>query len=177
MIPPNLLTVATFLADLGQFGIALATVLLAIYAATFRRKQVFRSKLYKRQLEELTVIRQQLNDMFFSFYYLPSMRSTMELMKWNIDDIKTHSPDEWDNYKQYRTSSLCLFYKFQSPDYFLFPKWLDRDAVKEFHQSMRKFAPFTLVSSTSQSDDERQEYMNGIQHMISYLDKQLRQYC
>ena len=176
LISPDLLAVAKFLADVGQFGFGLVTVLLTIYAATFRRKEIFRSELDKRQLEELTVIRQQLQELFFEFYFLPSIRSAMELMKWSIDDMKSQSPDDWDKYNRYSTSSLSLFYKFQSPDYFLFPKWLDRAAIEDFHQSMRRFAPFTLISSTSQSDAQRTEYMNEIQNMISYLDKQLRQH-
>ena len=174
LISPGWMTLANFLADFGQFLFGFVAAGLAVYTATVRWKDVFRSELQRRQFDELVSIRHKLHEVFFDFYYLPSIRSTMELMKWNIDELKSRSPDDWDQYKRYNQNSIDLFYKFQSPDYFLFPKWLDISVIQKFSETMKKVAPFTILSSTSQTEEERHTYMNEILSVISHLDVQLR---
>ena len=177
IISPEYQEIAQFLAHVGQFLFGLVTVLLMAYAAIFRRKEVFRSELQKRQIEELAVIRRQLHEVWFEFFYLPSIRSLMELNNWSFNDLRVHALDEWEKYDRYAKRSLDLFYKFKDPDYYLFPYWLDRDEIDKFCKSMQKFAPFTLLSSTGQPEAIREEYMKEIRALISQLDEGLRKYA
>ena len=133
------------------FGSSLFTALalfLAILVAVVRWKDVFRSDLRKRQLEELATVRRQLHDVWLQFYYLPFTRGVMETSSWNFDDLREHAPDEWEGYMLYSTCSRSLFRKLQSPNYFLFPRWLDTKEVASLKSAMSDFAPFTLLSST-----------------------------
>lgn len=174
-ISPTLMKTAEFLAHIGSFLFGFAATALALYAAIFRRTEIFRSELQRRQFDELALVRQQLQNIFFDFYYLPFILSSMKTMSWNLDDLKIQSREDWDQYKQYKNNSLSLYYKFQSPDYFLFPKWVNREPIERFLEAMEGFAPFTLESSTKQTEEERKNYMDEVRRLISYLDKELRE--
>lgn len=174
ILSPDWIVGAKFLADLGQFLLGLVTVFLALYAAIFRRREIFRSELQKRQFEELAVIRKQLHEIWFEFSYLPFIRSTMKTMNWNLDQLRDNSSDDWNQVKRYHATSLSLFYKFQSSDYFLVPEWMDKQKGREFYHTMEQYVPFTLFSSTSQTDTNREKYLNEILAMILYFDKILR---
>ena len=177
IVPAEYQEIAQFLAHVSQILFGLITVLLMAYAAIFRRKEVFRSELQKRQVEELAVIRRQLHEVWFEFFYLPSIRSLMELNDWSFNDLRVHALDDWERYDRYAKRSLDLFYKFQDRNYYLFPDWLDRDKIDKFYKSMQNFAPFTLLSSTGQPESIRKEYMNEILAMISQLDEGLRKHA
>ena len=77
---------------------------------------------------------------------------------------------------RYSSCSRSLFYKFQSPNYFLFPRWLDAKRVATLKSVMSPFAPFTLISSTTQDDATRRQYMDAILAFIDYLDQQLQKH-
>ena len=128
----------------------------------------------KRQLEELATVRRELHDVWVQLYYLPNTRRMMELWTWNFDDLREQAHDQWEGYMRYSTCSRSLYYKLQSPNYFLFPPWLDGKQVDALTSAMSAFAPFTLMSSTSRDDATRRAYMDAILAFIDYLDRQLR---
>ena len=164
------------LANIANLGLATIAILLAICVAIIRWKDVFRSDLRKRQLEELVTIRRELHDVWAELYYLAFTRNMMETGNWNFDDLRDQAPDQWEGYKRYSSCSRSLFYKFQSPNYFLFPRWLDAKRVAALKSAMSPFAPFTLLSSTTQDDATRRLYMDAILAFIYYLDRQLQKY-
>ena len=147
---------------------------LALCVFAVRWKDVFRSDLRKRQLDELTTVRRDLHNVWVELYYLPFTRQMMETSHWNFDDLRVQAPDQWEGYTRYSACSRSLFYKLQSPNYFLFPRWLDAQRVTTFKSTMSTFAPFTLMSSTTPDDATRRQYMGEIQAFIDYLDQQLR---
>lgn len=98
----------------------------------------------------------------------------METTKWNLDELRQNAPAYWDQYNRYRQNSLDLFYKFQSPQYYLFPDWLDAKLTQDLAKRMECFAPFSLVTSTDLSQAEQAEYTRAILNVISYLDAELR---
>ena len=165
---------AQLLAGIGNFVLAAIALLLAVCVAVIRWKDVFRSDLRKRQLEELATVRRELHDVWLEFYYLPYTRDMMNTSNWNFDDLRDQAPDQWEGYKRYSACSRSLFFKLQSPNYFLFPRWLDAKRVAALKSTMSPFAPFTLMSSTTQEDATRRQYMDAIVAFIDYLDQQLQ---
>ena len=69
-VPPDLLSWADLLSKFGQFLFGLCTLVLAIWAATAKRKDFFRSELSKKQLEEMGEIRVDLQALFFELHYI-----------------------------------------------------------------------------------------------------------
>ena len=98
----------------------------------------------------------------------------METRCLDIDNLREEAPEQWDDLMRYSECSRSLFYKFQFSSYFLFPSWLDRKRVDALKYTMSKFAPFTLMSSTTPDDDTRRAYMDAIVAFIDYLDQQLQ---
>ena len=162
------------LAGLGNLALATLALILAICVAVIRWKDVLRSDLRKRQLEELATIRRELHDVWVQLYDLPDTRRMMETMEWNFDDLRGQAPDQWESYSRYSASSRSLFYKFQSPNYYLFPRWMDAKRLEALKSAMSTFAPFTLMSSTRPEDATRRQYMDAILAFIDYLDQQLQ---
>ena len=160
--------------DIASSGFAALALLVAIVVAVVRWKEVFRSDLRKRQLEELATVRQQLHDIWFELGYLPAIRRMLEINKWNLDDLQTKAPDEWEGYKRYSTCSRNVFYKLQCPSYFLFPSWLDAERVAALKSAMSNFAPFTLMSSTHPENAVQRQYLNEIMAFIDYLDQKIQ---
>ena len=161
-------------ADIGGLLVAAFALLLAVGVAVIRWKDLFRSDLRKRQLEELATVRRQLHDIWVEFYYLTSTRDMMDISRWNLDDLRNDAPGQWKGYMRYSACSRSLFYKLQSPNYFLFPRWLDTKQVAALKSAMSPFAPFTLISSTTQEEAVRRQYMDAILAFIDYLDQQLQ---
>lgn len=169
-VPPELLSWADFLSKVGQFLFGLCTLALAVWAATIKRKDFFRSELTKKQLEELGKVRTDLQSIFFDFYYIPSIAQMMQTMGWNIDVLKEKDSESWDQYQRYMRTSLELFYKFSDSNYYLFPDWIDRAKRKKFVAAMESFAPFTLNATTSRSQQEREAYAVAISEMKNHFD-------
>ena len=161
-------------ASIGNLVLVTIALLVAICVAIIRWKDVFRSTLRKRQFEELATVRRELHDVWVQFYYLPHTRDMMEINSWNFHDLRDQAQDEWEGYMRYSSCSRSLFHKFQSPNYFLFPRWLDAKRVAALKSAMSPFAPFTLMSSTTQDDATRRQYMDAILAFIDYLDQQLQ---
>ncbi len=84
-VPTVLAGWGSFLADVGQFSFGLVTVGLTIYAAVFRRNEIFRTSLQKSQFDEVSALRMKLHEIFFDLYYLPHILGMMKTMGWNVD--------------------------------------------------------------------------------------------
>jgi len=173
-IPLELLTLADFLAKLGQFLFGLCTLLLALWAAIFKRKDLFRTELSKKQLEELGNIRASLQTVFFDLYYIPSIDSTMKTMSWNMDQLKEHDPESHEQLKRYQNTSKDLLYKFNDINYYLFPEWFEKEGREKFANTMKQFIPFSTHATISKSRAEREAYAIEIIKMKDYLDVGLR---
>ena len=72
------------LASIGNIVLAMIAILVAICVVTIRWKDIFRSDLRKRQLEELVSIRRELHDVWAELHYLPATRDMMENSSWNF---------------------------------------------------------------------------------------------
>ena len=175
-MPDSTIEYVRLLADIGSSAFAALAFLLALGVAVIRWRDVFRSDLRKRQLEELAAVRRHLHDIWFEFGYLPVIRGMLEANEWNLDDLRDNAPDEWKGYRRYSDCSRDLFYKLQYPNYFLFPPWLDAQRVATLKSAMFKFAPFTLLSSTTPEDAIRRQYLDEIQAFIGYLDQQIHEH-
>lgn len=172
-ISSELLSWADFLAKLGQFFFGLCTLILAIWVASTKRKDFFRSELSKRQLEEIGKTRSDLHSIFFDLYYIPITAQTMRTMSWNFDQLKENDPEAWAQTQRYKKTSLDLFYKFSSKNHYLFPSWLDKNKLSAFADSMSAFAPFTLNATYSKNEKERQDYGNLILDLKNHFDNAL----
>ena len=168
-------TIASIFAYAGTFLFGLASVVLTYLAFKFRLKESFYSELQREQFAEMKRIRHKLNDIFFDIGYLPMIKNKIELFEWSLDDLRMNEPDEWEQYQRYKTNSLELFYKLNSPEYFLFPEWIERDRIKRLEQHMVPFAPFTLRSAANKSDDQIKAYQNELLGMASYIDRKMRE--
>ena len=173
VIPSALMSWADFLAKLGQFAFGLAAMLLAMYAAYYKRVELFRTELQKRQFDEVASIRGKLHEIFFDAGYLPLIKGSMEVMSWNFDDLKREDPDSWQQYQRYKANSVDVFYKVGNPKYYLWPRWIDRRRLQGFSSKMENFAPFTLVSTASPPKEELRDYINEVVSLMHYLDEQL----
>jgi len=171
---PELPSWADVLSKFGQFLFGLCTLIIAIWAATTKRKELFRSELTKKQLKEVGEIRGDLQSLFFDLYYIPIISQTMRAMEWSIDHLRENDPDAWDQVMRYKRTSLDLFYKFSSRNYYLFPDWLERKKITAFAKAMEVFAPFTLNSTSSKSEEERREYAEIISDLQNHFDEALR---
>ncbi|OXI31536.1 hypothetical protein CFB89_19070 [Burkholderia sp. AU16741] len=140
----------------------------------FKRKDLFRTELVKKQLDEVGKVRASLQSIFFDLYYIPIIEQTMRAMGWNFDALKEHDPESWEQYCRYKNTSLELFYKFSDRNYYLFPKWINWERRQKFSNSMKDFAPFTLVATASKSSSEREAYAIEINRMKDYLDDVLQ---
>jgi hypothetical protein len=173
-VPPEWLSWADFLAKCGQFLFGFSTLALALWAAIFKRKELFRTELVKKQLDELGKVRTALQSIFFDFYYIPSTEEMMRTMGWNLDALKEHAPESWEQYQRYKNTSLELFYKFSDSNYYLFPEWIDKEKRESFSEAMKAFAPFTLVATAAKTPSERETYAVEIAKMKEYFDGALQ---
>ena len=98
----------------------------------------------------------------------------MRTMSWNLDQLKENDSEAWEQVQRYKKTSLDLFYKFSSENYYLFPNWLDRNKINEFVNAMKKFAPFTLNAAYSKNDKDREIYANLILDLKNHFDDALR---
>lgn len=176
MVPSELMSWADFLAKVGQFLFGLCTIVLAFWAVIFKRKELFRTELTKKQLNELGAVRTALQSVLFDFFYIPITAQTMRTMGWNLDVLKEQDPDSWQQYQRYKNTSTELFYKFSDAHYYLFPDWIDKDRRLKFADAMRRFAPFTFVAASSKSKEEREAYVREIAEMKEHIDVRLRRY-
>lgn len=165
---------ADLLAKGGQSVFGLCTLGLTLWAATFKRKELFRTALVKKQIEELAKVRTDLQSIFFDLHYIPLTAQTMKIMGWNLDDLKKNDPESWEQYKRYKDTSLDLLYKFSDSDYYLFPDWITRRRRLEFAESMRAFVPFTIYATASKSEENRNNYAIAITQMKTYFDVSLQ---
>lgn len=173
-VSPGLLSWVDFLAKLGQFLFGLFALAISLWAVIFKRKDLFRTELIKKQLNEVGNVRASLQSMFFDLYYIPITEQTMRVMGWNLDDLKEHDPESWEQYCRYKNTSLDIFYKFSDNNYYLFPEWVERERRQRFANAMNVFAPFTLVATASKSSSEREAYASEISKMKEYLDDALQ---
>jgi hypothetical protein len=173
-ISDELLKWADFLAKFGQFLFGLCSLSLAVWAATFKRKDFFRSELAKKQLNELGETRTALQSIFFNLYYIPHIEQILKAMGWSLDSLKENDPDSWEQYQRYKSTSFELFYKFSDANYYLFPSWIDKERRKAFAEAMRAFAPFTLHATASKTAAEREAYATEIIKIKDYLDSALQ---
>ena len=87
--------------------------------------------------------------------------------------LKREDPDSWQQYQRYKANSLEVFYKVGNPNYYLWPRWIDKRCLKTFSSKMETFAPFTLMSTASRPEGELRDYINEVVRFLDYLDEQL----
>jgi len=173
-VPSDWLSWADFFAKVGQFLFGFCTLVLALWAAIFKRKELFRAELTKKQLDELEKVRVALQSVFFDLYYISTIEQVMRTMGWNMDQLKENDPESWGQYQRYKNTSLDLFYKFSDANYYLFPEWIEKERRKQFADSMKAFAPFTLIATASKSQGERETYAVEITKIKEYFDRALQ---
>lgn len=173
LVPPELVLWADLLAKMGQFLLGICTLGLAVFAATVKRKEIFRSELDKKRLDELGLVRTMLHSLFFDFHHIPQIAGNMSVMGWSLADLKEHDVDSWEQYQRYKTTGLELFYKFSDSDYYLFPDWISLEKRKRFAISLLTFAPFTLISTKSKTQEQRDAFAVEIVEMKKHFDEAL----
>ncbi|MFI5364442.1 MAG: hypothetical protein ACHQ4J_02350 [Candidatus Binatia bacterium] len=177
MVPNHWTAWVDLLAKLGQIVFGLVALLLAVYAAIIKRSEIFRTELQRKQFAEVAAIRGRLHQILFDLGYIPMIRDSMKVMSWNLDDLRKEDPDSWHQYQRYKTNSLDIFYKVSYSDYYLWPRWVDKQLITGLYLSMRPFVPFTLVSTSNRPEEDRQVYMNDLLKVIQDLDQALRKHA
>lgn len=173
-ISEELMAWVDLLAKLGQLLFGLVAVILAVLAVLAKGRDIWRTELAKKQIDELGRVRDGLQLIWFDFQYLPEISKEMDVMGWNFEQLRQGDPDAWEQCQRYKTTSLALFYKFSDPDYYLFPKWISSDLMLDFSSSMREFAPFTLRVVLSKSEGQRKLYSSKIIAIRKSIDQALR---
>lgn len=121
-------------------------LLIAFYTLVVNRRSVFRNSLQSRQLEDVAVLRRELFEIFIRLHLLQNAAEAAKRAGWSLEDIKEKSPDDWRLFEEYKHNSMEVFYRFAFDHYYLLPKWIDREELKELSVSMERFVPFTLAS-------------------------------
>ena len=166
--------IASILGDLGQFMLGVFTIILAVYALISKRKDIFKSELAKSQFIEISNIRNQLSEIHFDVNYVKDFLGQFEYGD-NIDNFKEKNPNEWKQYQRYQKNSLSLFNKFKTVDYYLFPKWIDKNLITDFYNEMQKMVPFTIDHTGMSSDVSG--YQAQVLNLIQELDSALSKNC
>jgi len=167
------LQISELLGGIGQFIFGLIAVVLSVVALVMKRADIFKSELAKKQLSEMGSIRTKLSEIFFDIYYVSQFKGQLEVMEWSLEDFRRECPEQWAQFSRYQENSLDLFYKFMTPDYYLFPKWVSREKVIAHHKKMTKFAPFTVYATGTKPSEEIQRYQNEVIEFINYIDVEL----
>ncbi|RBP76850.1 hypothetical protein DET64_10133 [Marinobacter nauticus] len=164
------LQISELLGGLGQFIFGLVAVALSILAFVKKRSDIFRSELAKSQFLEMGSIRSKLSEIFFDIHYVAQFKGQLDMMEWSLDDFRNECPEQWQQFTRYQENSLDLFYKFMTPEYYLFPKWVSAEKVVAHFEEMKKFAPFTIYATGSNTFEDIQSYQTKIIDFIKYLD-------
>src|SRR5690606_33893 len=98
----------------------------------------------------------------------------LKAMEWNTDQLRENDPNAWEQVQRYKRTSLDLFYKFSSKNYYLLPEWLDRKKTSDFGDAMKPFAPFTLNSTGTKSNEVIERYANLILELKNHFDEALQ---
>lgn len=165
--------ISELLGGIGQFVFGLVAVVLSVIALVMKRADIFSSELAKKQLSEMGSIRTKLSEVFFDIYYVSQFKSQLEIMDWSLEDFRRECPEQWAQFARYQENSLDLFYKFMTPDYYLFPKWVSSEKVIAHHERMKEFAPFTIYAVGSKSVEEIQRYQKKTVEFVNYIDVEL----
>lgn len=161
------------LGNAGQFILGIFALSLSILALIFKRKDVFKTELAKAQLEELGRIRKILSEIFFDVGYVAGFKRQNEVMEWSLEDFKKNLPQKWEQLEKYKRNSLDLFYIFMTPDYYLFPSWVDKSEIKEHYKLMQTMAPFTVFATGEKSRQDIEKYQTATHELINKIDKLL----
>ncbi|MAP34744.1 MAG: hypothetical protein CME75_02915 [Halomonas sp.] len=171
------LQISELLGGIGQFIFGLVAVALSILAFAKKRSDIFRSELAKSQFLEMGSIRTKLSEIFFDIYYVAQFKGQLDLMKWSLEDFRRECPDQWKQFTRYQENSLDLFYKFMTPEYYLFPKWVSAGKVLSHFEEMKKFAPFTIYATGSKTPEDLESYQAKIIALIKYIDVELSKHA
>ncbi len=165
--------IASILGSAGQFLFGSIAVTISILALRSKRKDIFKTELSKAQFSEMGKIREQLSEIFFDVYYVKEFKSDLDALSYSLDDMKEKMPEQWQQYQNYKTKSLDVFYKLGTPDYYLFPEWIDSKTLSEHYKTMLKFAPFSIIATHNQKNNVL-AYQNSLLNLINHIDMQLR---
>jgi hypothetical protein len=160
----------------GGFGqLVLGLIALFITAATFftKRRDVFKTELSKAQFEELGKIRMTLQEIWFDLYYVSQLQGKLDAIECKFNDMKTHLPDEYEQYERYKKNSNTVFYKLALPNYYLFPDWICKKRITVQYEAMKNLAPFTLNMNNCK-EELIKNYANETVEFIKYLDEVLK---
>lgn len=148
-------------------------LLIAFYTLVVNRRSVFRNSLQTRQLEDVSALRRELFEIFVRLRLLKNAAEGAKLAGWSIEDIKEKSPDDWRLFEEYKRNSMEVFYRLAFDHYYLLPKWIDREELRELRASMESFVPFTLASLLGRPFEDIQKHQTNIAKAIDYLDSRL----
>ena len=166
-------SILSILGDIGQLAFELVAILLSIYALTTKRSDVFKTELAKKQFEEIGLIRRTLNTIYYDLYYVQQFKGMIDVSGGGLPQFEKDCPNEWEQYQRYKSNSISIFYKLMLTTYYLLPTWISKEKIQDFHNEMRKFAPFTISSTGNRTSEELENYSNRIVEMIKYLDEEL----
>jgi len=170
----SIMRYADILAKFGQFATGLCMLGLSIFAICMKRRDLFRSELTKRRIDELALVRSSLQSIFYDIHFVAASSGMLLTMKWNIDEWKTHDLDGWEQYQRYKKTSTELFYKLTDRNYYLFPDWIDKTKISAFAVKMKEWAPFTIMATCQHSTKERENYMLAIDDLKDEFDRALK---
>ncbi|MFM4709225.1 hypothetical protein [Aeromonas caviae] len=171
------LNISSILGDAGQFLIGLFAITLSIYTFVKKRRDIFQSELAKSQFIEVGLVRAKLSQLFYDVYYVSQTKFQLEAIGWGLEEYRVNCPEEWEQYSRYKDTSLELFYKLSTPNYYLFPDWVSREMMSSHIILMKDFAPFTINATGKNSQDNIQVYQNSILALIDHLDVELRKHA
>lgn len=139
-------------------------------------KALRRHAVESAQIRELVELRAKLSRLFYLIHTVHSIVVGIDNKTYiNVEDVRLKSPEVWQEYMDYKSISLEIYYKF-AKDYALIPKWMKREPISAFHKVMQRFCPFTPYSlSVENSKEEREQYMIAISSMIDFIDSTILQ--
>lgn len=139
-------------------------------------KALRRHAVESAQIRELVELRAKLSRLFYLIHAVHSIIVGTDNKTYiNVQDVRLKSPELWQEYMDYKSISLELYYKF-AKDYALIPKWMKREPICAFYKTMQRFSPFSpYMLSVENSKVERDEYMVEISSMIDLIDSTILQ--
>jgi hydroxymethylpyrimidine pyrophosphatase-like HAD family hydrolase len=163
----NIVSITSIISNLSSFGV----LIIAIWALTFKRKEIFRNHLTNKQIDSLLDLRDKLNRIVYDSFYAKIWADNIRLLDRSLADFEKDQPEDFRQHKKMQYDLIWLNRMIDQKSFHLFPDDFDELKLKEYGEYLRcQVQPYSILKFSELSQEQVNEFQNKTLTLIKYIE-------
>jgi len=160
--------ITSIISNLSGFG----ALLIAVWALTFKRKEIFRNHLTNKQIDELLELRNKLNRIVYDSFYAKYWADNIKSLDRSLVDFEREQPEDFKQHKKMQYDLIWLTRMIEMESFHLFPDNFNQEKLVEYGYYLKQnIQPYSILKFSQLDQTKVGEFQNKTIELIKYIEE------